>query len=35
MEGCSRRMMFEQVPELHRRGSWAHHLGGALQVEEQ
>ena len=30
MEGCSRRMMFEQEPELHRRGSWAHHLGRSL-----
>lgn len=27
MEGCSRRLMFEQVPELHRSGSWAHNLG--------
>lgn len=30
MEGCSRRMMFEQVPELYRRGSWAHNLGRRL-----
>lgn len=30
MEGCSRRMMFEQVPECVQRGSWAHNLGRRL-----